>query len=132
VGRDHPWGTTMRRFIATSALLAMLLLPQPTVAAAPSALSLRFTVFQSPVQRSKTTSVTVHTGANVRCSIRVTYQNGPSSASGLGAKYANALGNVTWRWTVPAKTAPGTWPVSVTCQSGSKSGSVSRGMQITR
>ena len=66
-----------------------------------------------------------------QCSIKVVYANGTSHASGLGSKYTNVVGKATWTWKVPQTTRTGKWPVTVTCQSGSRIGHVARSMTIT-
>lgn len=122
----------MRRLIVTTAMLVTLLLPQTAGAVTPAAdTTVKFTTFRTPVQRGKQAKVTVHTRANLKCSIKVVYQGGKSRAAGLGSKYANGSGNATWTWTVPANTTPKAWPVTVTCQSGGYGVKTSRNMTIT-
>jgi hypothetical protein len=119
----------MRRLLATGALLVALL-PSPTVAATPAGLGVKFTTFTTPVARGGRAKVAVHTGPDLRCSIKVVYQGGKASLPGLGTKYSSGAGNVSWTWTVPATTAKGAWPVTVTCQSGGTSGKAKGSMTI--
>jgi hypothetical protein len=69
----------------------------------------------SPVSRGASATLTAKTSPNTSCSIIVHYKSGPSSASGLSPKSADAGGMVSWRWTVGVKTTLGTWPIDVTC-----------------
>lgn len=122
----------MQRLLITGTIIGALVLPMPAAAAAhPDALSVRFSSFRNPVQRGHQATVTIHTGAHDKCSIKVVYANGTSHATGLGSKYTNVVGQATWTWKVPKTTRTGKWPVTVTCQSGSRSGHVGKSMTIT-
>ena len=61
----------------------------------------------------------VRTAPNTSCSIVVNYKSGPSKAAGLGPATSDAAGNVSWTWTVGGNTTVGSWPITVTCGSGS-------------
>ena len=80
--------------------------------------------------RDNPTHASVKTTAGARCTIKVRYSTGYSHAQGLGAKTAPASGKLTWTWEVGKSTHPGTWPVTVTCTKGSKSGTVTRKMTV--
>jgi hypothetical protein len=122
----------VQRLLFTGTMVGALLLPMPAMAAAsPDALSVNYTSFSSPVRRGHQASVTIHSGAHYKCSIKVVYANGTSHATGLGSKYTNVVGQATWTWKVPKTTRTGKWPVTVTCQSGSHSGHVGKSMTIT-
>ena len=119
----------MHRLLATAAITAAMLLPvsaTPVDAASPS---VRYTAFRTPVKRGHTASVTIHTKADLRCTIRMVV-NGVTLHPG-GARYTNVLGDVSWTWTVAKTTKTGKWPVTVTCQSGSHKGSASRDLKVT-
>lgn len=70
------------------------------------------------VSRGSTVSVTVKTKPGDRCSITVIYKSGASTAQGLVPKQANDAGTVSWSWKVGTRTTPGTWPVIISCGSG--------------
>jgi hypothetical protein len=110
----------MRNLIASSAMLAALLLPVPVASTTAASLSVRFTALRTPVARGGTAVATVHTAPDALCAIRVVYGGVRSHAAGLGARYANLNGNVSWAWTVPRTTPTGSAPVAVTCQSGAR------------
>jgi hypothetical protein len=110
-------------------MTAALLLPVATAPVAAAGLSVKVTAFRTPVKRGTTAKVTIHSGADVRCTIKIVV-NGVSSHP-AGARYTNVVGNATWTWTVPRATKTGTWPVTVTCQSGSHKGSVARNLKVT-
>jgi hypothetical protein len=122
----------MRHLLASSAMLAALLLPVPVGTATAASLSVRFTALRTPVARGGTASATVHTATDALCVIRVVYGGVRSHAPGLGARYASPNGNVSWAWTVPRSTPTGSAPVAVTCQSGTRIGQATRTMDVTR
>jgi len=122
----------MRHIVASSALIAAMLLPVPVGSATAASLSVRFTTLRTPVARGGTAAATVHTAPDALCSIRVVYDGVRSQAAGLGSRYANANGNVSWSWKVPQATPTGSWPVAVTCQSGSRSGQATRSLSVSR
>jgi competence protein ComEC len=86
--------------------------PTQTVSAASGLVIVSVT---SPVIRGASATLTAKTSPNANCSIIVHYKSGPSSASGLSPKSADAGGMVSWTWTVGVKTTLGTWPIDVTC-----------------
>jgi hypothetical protein len=49
----------------------------------------------------------------------VSLKSGPSKAQGLGATQADDAGTATWTWHIGLNTTRGSWPVTVTCTSGS-------------
>jgi competence protein ComEC len=96
--------------------------PEPTAAPAPSAdLALQIVSVSSPVRPGVRATLTAQTVPGAQCSITVRYQSGPSSASGLEPKTADASGNISWSWTVGSNTTPGTWPITVTARLGGNS-----------
>lgn len=70
------------------------------------------------VPAGATASVSVRTKPGDTCSITVIYKSGASTAQGLVTKQANDAGAVSWSWKVGTRTTPGTWPVIITCGSG--------------
>ena len=119
----------MHRALITAAMTAALLLPIATAPVDAAGLSVKYTAFRTPVKRGSTTTVSVHTHADIRCKIKVVIKGVTTHPA--GARYTNVLGNASWTWTVPKATKAGTWPVTVTCQSGSHRGSAARGMKVT-
>jgi hypothetical protein len=80
--------------------------------------------FTSVVSRNDYATLKVNVRPRARCTIKVVYSTGPSSAAGLRAKIG---GLITWRWKVDSNTKLGRWPVIVNCGiSGSPSGPSSR------
>jgi hypothetical protein len=122
-------GPSMQRLAATAAISTALLLPiaAPVQAAG---LGVQLTSLSSPVKRGHVASASAHSGPQVRCAIKLVVNGQPISASGLGARYTNGSGKVSWSWTLPNSTPAGRWPVTVTCQSGSRSGKASQRMQV--
>jgi len=78
----------------------------------------------SPVFHGNDATIAVTTAANANCQIIVLYKSGPSKAQGLIPKSADAQGQVSWTWKVGSRTTPGGWPITVTCSSGSQSGTL--------
>lgn len=74
--------------------------------------------------RGLNATLQVKTAPNTSCSIEVDYKSGPSTAAGLGAKTSDAAGNVSWTWKVGGNTTVGSWPITVTCGSGSAQTSI--------
>ncbi len=56
---------------------------------------------------------------------------GSESGDQASDETASGSGNATWKWIVPANTTPGTYPVTVTCQSGGHSAKATKQMTIT-
>jgi competence protein ComEC len=75
----------------------------------------------NPVDKGSIATLTAKTSPNANCTIMVSYKSGPSHASGLGSKSADAGGTVSWTWRVGAGTTSGTWPINVTCNGVTKS-----------
>jgi hypothetical protein len=61
----------------------------------------------------------VRSEANIRCSIVVIDPSGQSSVQALDPKTTDAAGDVEWTWLVDPSTAPGQWPITVTCGAAS-------------
>lgn len=74
--------------------------------------------FTSVVSRNDYATLKVNVRPRARCTIKVVYSTGPSSAAGLRAKIG---GLITWRWKVDSDTKLGRWPVIVGCASGGMS-----------
>jgi len=68
----------------------------------------------SPVQPGDEATIAVKTLPGAECSIRVRYESGWSTASGLHSKHANEQGDVSWTWHVGTQTTPGTWLIYIT------------------
>ncbi len=84
----------------------------------------------SPVSHGRAASISVKTAPGASCTITVTYKSGPSRAKGLTPKTADGAGGVEWSWIVGTRTTPGTWPVSVTCSSGGKTGTLHASFEV--
>jgi hypothetical protein len=97
---------------------------KPTATPTSTKLSVTVTARTASVPRNSTVSVSIKTSPEAGCSIDVEYKSGPSTASGLGDKTASSTGAITWSWRIGSNTTRGTWPIHVTCQLGSRSGSV--------
>jgi hypothetical protein len=74
----------------------------------------------SPVSKGSYASLTAKTSPNASCSITVYYKSGPSKASGLEPKTADANGMVSWTWKVGASTTSGAWRIVVNCNGVTK------------
>jgi hypothetical protein len=90
---------------------------------APAASGLAILSVSSPVSVGSSATLTAQTSPNASCSIVVHYKSGPSHASGLAPKNADASGMVSWTWKVGINTTRGTWPIDVTCGGNTKSSS---------
>ncbi len=121
----------MRHLIASSALVAAMLLPIPVESATAASVSVRFAALRTPVARGGTVVAKVRTSPDALCSIRVVYGGVRSHAAGLRPRYADINGKVRWSWRVGKAVPTGRAPVAVTCQSGSRSGSATRYLKVT-
>lgn len=106
---------------AVSAAASAAATPTPPAIASPALAQTVVTFVNGPlsVGRGSNATLQVKTAANTSCSIEVDYKSGPSTAAGLVAKTSDAASNVSWTWKVGANTTPGSWPITVTCGSGS-------------
>ena len=94
--------------------------PSPKATAKPSGqLTAKFVGSIGPVSPGDDASATVQTLAGATCTLVVTLKSGPSKAQGLGATQADDAGTATWTWHIGLNTTAGSWPVTVTCTSGS-------------
>ena len=93
------------------------ILPTATLATITPSVSggLEIVSVTSPVSKGAYASLTAKTSPNASCSITVYYKSGPSEASGLGPKTADASGMVSWTWKVASRTTSGTWRIVVNC-----------------
>ncbi len=104
-------------------LVLVLVLALTSLALAPQ-LQMTLVKVSSPVSRGDDATITVQTTPKASCMITVRYKSGPSRARGLGPQEADAQGRVTWTWRVGSRTTPGKWPVTVTCSSGGRQGTL--------
>lgn len=103
--------------------------PTPKPTSAPS-LTLSFSSLTSPVSPGSFATATVRTSAGAYCTIVVEYKSGPSTASGLGPKYASSSGVASWTWKVGSRTTAGSWPVTVGCSKGGLHKSVTKDFTV--
>jgi hypothetical protein len=96
--------------------------PTPAPTAVPLAIS-KVSVTESVAPGDKA-KVVITTAAAAECTIVVTYDSGPSQASGLEGQTADAAGKVTWSWTVGRNTIAGTWPIDIACFKGERDGTL--------
>ena len=70
----------------------------------------------SPVKKGGKATVQAKAGPNQSCNLDYVAPGGTkSTASGLGAKTADASGSVSWTWTIGGNTNPGPGKLTVTC-----------------
>lgn len=96
--------------------------PTPTarpVTATPRPTPPSVTFLNAPlsVQPGQTVTLRVATTRNTDCSISIGYPSGPD----LDPATSDAAGNVSWTWRVGKHVDPGSWPVTVSCRSGTAS-----------
>ena len=92
--------------------------------------SVRITSLTSPIARGATATIGALTRADASCSIVVRYKSGPSKAAGLYPKTASAAGDVAWSWRIGTSTTLGSWPITITCSSGSRTATASTSITI--
>ncbi len=99
---------------SSSPALVPTVIPVTTSVTAPQTLSLEIISITSPVAPGANATLVAKTTPGASCAITVYYKSGPSSASGLINKVADATGNVSWTWKVGTNTTPGNWRIVVT------------------
>lgn len=68
-------------------------------------------------QRGQTVTLRVTTTPNTDCSISIGYPSAP----GLDSATSDAAGDVNWTWTVGKHVRLGSWPITVSCRTGTAS-----------
>ena len=107
-------------------------IPEPAAETpAPKPLRVKVTQRTASVRRNATASVTIATTRGASCAIDVEYSSGSATAKGLDPKKANSKGVITWKWKVGSNTTRGTWPITIYCDLGDRSGSVSTKFKVT-
>jgi len=101
--------------------------PTPT----PVPLPVAVTAWSKTVQQGHGASATIATAKSALCSIIVTYSTVVSQAQGLSPKSADTTGVATWKWIVGSNTAPGTWPIEVTCTADGRTGTTTVDFTVT-
>ena len=96
--------------------------PTPAPTAIPLAIS-KVSVTES-VAAGDAATVVISTADAAACTIKVTYDSGPSQAAGLDGQTADASGKATWTWTVGRNTKAGTWPIDIACFKGERDGTL--------
>lgn len=89
----------------------------------PTPFSVTVTSVTSPVRPGNTATLVASSESGARCTIRVNYKSGPSTAQGLDPKNTNASGSVSWSWFVGTRTTAGSWPIDVRCTKDGQSAS---------
>ncbi len=94
---------------------------EPTAAPseAPATMFIEIVSYTNPAHKGSRVSLSAKTLPGAACEITVHLKSGPSQASGLEPRAADANGEVTWSWKVAANTSAGEWSISV---SASKDG----------
>ena len=110
----------------------VLPLPKPTPPGINAPEGAAVETLTSPVSAGSNSSITIATNAGSACTISVSYNNVPSTDSGLAPKTADVYGNVNWTWTVDSSAPVGTWPVKVTCVYHGRSGVVIGNLEVAK
>lgn len=105
----------MRRITAVLGVALLLITTLPTAGVTAAFPPVKFLSIRSPVPRGGQGAVTIQTTPRTPCTITVFYRSGPSRASGLEPKLADASGRAVWTWKVGTRTTPGVWRIRVEC-----------------
>jgi hypothetical protein len=98
--------------VRLAVLAAVIALAVPASAAA----SVHLVSITPSVHRGGYVTLQVLTVFTVRCTIRVHHGTArPLTGPALAAKSNHDLGNVRWRWRMPAHAALGRWSVDLSC-----------------
>ncbi len=112
-----------QRLLSLGLVLAILLVVATNAPAEPQ-LAVTLVSITSPVNHGNPATISVKTAPGAACRITVTYKSGPSRAKGLIPKTSDDHGMVGWTWLVGTRTTAGTWPVSVNCSAGGRTGTL--------
>src|SRR5215472_1211886 len=86
----------------------------PTPLPTPTPISVVFVNAPLTTDRGEQVTLRVRTAAHTPCSISIGYPNAPE----LSPVDSGADGTVAWRWQVRKNTPRGSWPIDVSCGSG--------------
>lgn len=86
--------------------------------------------FPDEVGYGDTANVQVHTRVDATCSVTIKYNQKDEVGVGLEDKTASKYGLVSWNWVIDTSIPPGTWPVTVTCAYGDKSGVMTQDLTV--
>jgi hypothetical protein len=117
--------------VPVAATLGPTAAPTPVPTPTPIPLDITKGAMTSPVARGDKATLTIHTAVGADCKIAVEYDSGPSQASGLVEKTADASGDVSWTWTVGQTTKTGKWPITVTCFKADRQGVLRTTFEVT-
>ncbi len=113
-----------QRMFSLGVVLAILLGGATDAPAAAPQLPVTLVSITSPVKHGNPATIVVKTAPGAACRITVTYKSGRGRAKGLTPRPSDEQGMVGWTWLVGTQTTPGTWPVSVTCTAGGRTGTL--------
>jgi hypothetical protein len=88
---------------------------QPTASPTGSGITIILMPPPFSARRGQTVAFSIRTTAHTACSIAIGYANAPA----LPPAMPDAAGNVRWTWLVGRQAPLGTWPIRVTCGTGS-------------
>lgn len=88
---------------------------RPTVTPAGSGITIILMPPPFTARRGQTVAFSIRTTTHTACSIAIGYANAPA----LPPAMPDAAGNVSWTWLVGRQAPLGTWPIRVTCGTGS-------------
>jgi hypothetical protein len=89
----------------------------PRTTPGPTSAGVSFLNAPLSAQRGQTVTLRVQTTPNTDCSISIGYPSAP----GLDSATSDAAGTVSWTWTVAKHVRPGSWPITVSCRTGTAS-----------
>jgi hypothetical protein len=105
--------------------------PPPTPRVTLTPIPVTKTELTARVARGGKATLSVKTLPLAECSIVVEYESGPSQASGLSTRTADAKGVAAWSWTVGRTTTPGSWPITVECSKDGHDGTLALTFDVT-
>ncbi len=86
----------------------------PPVTAPPAPASVTFLDAPLLVERGHTATLRARTAPDSNCSIQIGYPSPPE----LDEATSNGGGTVSWSWRVGRRVQPGSWPITVSCSTG--------------
>jgi micrococcal nuclease len=102
----------------------------PTAKPNASPLNVKVTAYSKSVRAGSNASIAIKTNPGADCTINVEYASGASTAAGLEPKQAGTTGSVVWKWKVGSHTTKGSWPITIECDHGGRSGTVTRNFTV--
>ena len=87
-------------------------------------MEVRIVTLTSPVNPGNNVTLSVQTAPQASCRITLPYKLGQKKGARLAPTAADSNGLVSWTWRLVPGSISGKWPITVTCTSGGRQGTL--------